>query len=165
MPRGGRRSGAGRKPKDARAIVLGMDGARMANPPAYQVPETPGSTAPADPDDLVIPPADLGEKERSAWSTHAPLALAQDTLVPATVPGFREFCQLFVHQAEMSARIAHLGRTSAEADRLVKRWEKGVLLLNAKMKDYKLTAFGKPEAAAIKKKKPAANPWAQVVQK
>lgn len=164
MPRGGRRSGAGRKPKDSRAIVLGMDGARMASPPAYQTVDVTTQHGRVD-DALVLPPSDLPTAEQAAWKLHAPLALAQDTLVPATVPGFREFCQLYVHQAELSARIALLGRTSAEADRLVKRWEKGVVLLNTKLKDYKLTAFGKAEAEAVKKKKPAANPWAQVLQK
>jgi hypothetical protein len=38
------------------------------------------------------------------------------------------------------------------------------VLLNGKMKDFKLTAFGKPEPAAIQKKKPAINPWAAVHQ-
>jgi hypothetical protein len=114
---------------------------------------------------LVLPPGDMGEAEAAAWKLLAPLALDQDTLTAGTVPGFRELCRVYVHQADMSARIAELGRTSFEADRLLMRWEKGAVLLNGKMKDFRLTAFGKPEAAAIKAKKPAVNPWAQVIGK
>lgn len=164
MSRGGKRPGAGRKPKDNRGIVLSLAGERLASPPAYQmveVPSVPGYEGHA----LMMPPGGLTEAEQAAWVAHAPLALSQETLCAATVPGFRELCQLFVHQGELSARITHLGRTSAEADRLLKRWEKGAVLLNGKMKDFKLTAFGKPEAAAVKSKKPALNPWAQVAAK
>lgn len=161
MPRGGKRAGAGRKPKDTKAIVLSLQGERLASPPAYPTVAKASSTV-HDGHVLATPPADLTAPEQDAWALLAPLALEQQTLVAATVPGFRELCQVFVHQAELWARITHIGRTSGEADRLLKRWEKGAVLLNGKMKDFKLTAFGKPEVAAIKNKPPAANPWAQV---
>ena len=164
MARGGRRPGAGRKPKDTSAIVLSLQGERMASPPAYERVERPFVPS-GDGVALVTPPEDLSEAEQAAWRVHAPLALAQDTLVEATVPGFRELCQLIAQQKAFSARIAVLGLTSSDADRLLKRWEKGAVLLNGKLKDFKLTAFGKPEVASIRDKKPKANPWASLAQK
>ena len=164
MGRGGARQGAGRKPNDKTAIVLSLQGDRMASPPAYERVEWPSAPS-CDGVALGIPPEDLSEAEQAAWKVHAPLALAQDTLVEATVPGFRELCKLAVQQKAFSDRIAVLGLTSSDADRLLKRWEKGAVLLNGKLKDFKLTAFGKPEAASIKSKQPKANPWAGVAQK
>jgi hypothetical protein len=130
-----------------------MDGATFVPPPV------------AAPSDLAIPPADLSKKEKAAWHAHAPLAIEQGTLVPATVPGFRELCQCLVHQAELNARIQRIGRTSAEAERLLKWWQRGATLLNSKMKDYKLTAFGKAETGGSAKPAAPANPWARVLQK
>src|SRR5690349_15466054 len=123
MPRGGARPGAGRKPKGNRAaVVLGMDGVRKPLIPV-DVPDMADLSTGVH-GEMLTPPTGLGEKEQAVWRAHAPLAITQGTLVPATMPGFREFCQLMVHQAELVARIETLGRTSAEADRLLRRWEK-----------------------------------------
>ncbi len=83
MPRGGRRVGAGRKPRPKPAVVLGMNGARLD---ADQV------SAPADDpakSPLLKPPAELTPKERACWKRFAGHAIEQRTLVPATVAGFR----------------------------------------------------------------------------
>lgn len=153
MPKGGARTGAGRKPRQT-AVVLGMNGARL--PPSAPV------LAPID-DALAVPPADLPPKMRPFWSTWAPLALSQGTLTRATMPGMRELCELATFKQAVERRIRRIGAAAPEAQSLLRNYLKLSQRLDAAMARFKLTAFGKPEAAALVKK-PAVNPWAAVAR-
>src|SRR4051812_2731686 len=107
MPRGGRRTGAGRKPGGKKrpappAVVLGMDGARLQTT-AAALPSVVDVVAlavdPADP--LLIPPAGMPDNQRAIWTARAPHAIAQGTLIPATVVGFAELCEQAAMKAEL----------------------------------------------------------------
>jgi hypothetical protein len=158
MGRGGARIGAGRKPGSKnrpKAIVLALRGGHRL--PQDVAPEPPVvDVAPAG---LAIPPADLPVAEQAFWARYAPIAIEQRTLVEATVAGFRELSEQFVIKDEMIKHIHVLGATSAEADRLVKRYEKLAQRVDASLKAFKLTAFGKPVEGA-KPRQAAVNPWA-----
>jgi hypothetical protein len=83
MPRGGARTGAGRKP----ATVLPMPGVQA---PPGPVPE---------------PPADMTTAETAVWREWAPAATENGTLYPATMLGFRHMCELIVRQRAMGLVI------------------------------------------------------------
>lgn len=160
MPRGGRRVGAGRKPGKKQAVVLGMDGARRGDfvlPPAMQASVSPDPVG----DSLVEPPADLSDAIKAVWRALAPLAIEQRTLTASKVPGFRDLCLRWVYCADFDARIWEFGGPSRhEAEPLVKRLEKWRPMLGNSLKEFKLTAFGKPDTA--EKTKVAVNPWTKV---
>jgi hypothetical protein len=130
-------TGAGRKPKRQTALVAhegGRKGVVQVLPPAPKPEEL---------DALRTPPADLTAGEQDAWLRMAPTAIERGTLVPGTVTGFRELCTRL-------AQCQHLDRLKDEGDLL---WGLAILrerrgwgtLLGSSMKDFKLTAFGKPE--------------------
>ena len=148
MPRGGLRVGAGRKPK--KASVVGMDGQRFVPAPALPV-SVAGHP-------LLEPPADLREPQATVWRTLAPHAIAQQTLVQATVRGFREL----VEQAVLKQQIADLilaPKPGTDVDALLRHYTKLAQRLDSTLARFRLTAMGKPEPSAQVKPK-AASPWA-----
>lgn len=153
MPRGGRRVGAGRKPGANSANVVGMDGKPHGGglPPAVSL---------ADRDALVTPPGELSEPARAFWSRWAPAAIENRTLTAATAFGFRELCEKAATVAALRARIALLGAATQDALPYLKECRGQAQALNVSLKEFKLTAFGKPETS--EKPKPAANPWASL---
>jgi hypothetical protein len=156
MPRGGRRPGAGRKPgRPKGGVVLGMDGSRQVRgaelPPAVPVEVRAG---------LMEPPGDLVEAARVCWRAWAEFALSERTLTPATAAGFRHLCiQMAVVQA-LDDRIAVLGVATQDALPYLAARRGQAIQLAASLKDFKLTAFGKP--ATSEKPMKAANPFGQV---
>jgi hypothetical protein len=90
MPRGGRRIGAGRKPKAVTAKVL-------------QHPAAGGSVQSVE---YFDPPADLNPDERGMWDQQAPHAFANRTLTRASAVAFARYCKLVVlerNEAKSSA--------------------------------------------------------------
>lgn len=83
-------------------------------------------------------------------------AIERGTLVPGTVRGFRELCERMAIKAELFTLIK--GPNGADA---LKRWEKASQLVNVSLKEFRLTAFGKPEKTAAAPA-PALNPFAAV---
>ena len=158
MPRGGRRVGSGRKPK-AKGQVLMFNPAdgRQSNP------ALPGVSSQPDYDDvdLLVPPSDLMPAQRRAWRLLAPHAVEQQTLVPATLAGFRQLCRQWVMADVFAAKIGRLGAGSQSASRFVVIALKIDQRLDATLARFKLTGFGKP---ADKKdpKGQASNTWAEV---
>jgi hypothetical protein len=158
MPRGGRRVGAGRKPKaKGPGVVIGMDGRRQ-NPPL------PGVSSEPDHDDvdLLVPPSDLTPGARRAWRRMAPAAIDQQTLVPATVWGFRRLCTLWNRADLMDQQLQRAGsgpRGAALQGTALKLETR----LDAALARFKLTGFGKP-ADKKETKSGAANPWAEVAR-
>ena len=159
MPRGGRRPGAGRKPgRPNVGIVLGMDGTRKVRgadlPPAIPL-DTQMS--------LREPPRDLSEAARLCWRGLVEEALAERTLTPATVAGFRQLCILMAIVRAIDDRIEVLGVATQDALPYLTARKGQAGQLAASLKDFKLTAFGKPVTS--EKPKAAANPWASLTAK
>lgn len=159
MAKGGRRAGAGRKPGPKKAVVLGMDGARRVG---FALPAPVVDSTVPDSDGLLVAPADLPASEQLIWAHLAPYAVRERTLSPSKTPGFRRLCKQWAIVQEFDARIAVLGVTTAEADRLVKRLEKWEQRLDASLGNFGLRSFGKPVSA--EKPKASMNPWAAVAK-
>ncbi len=154
MPSGGRRIGAGRKPKQPNGgVVLGLDGVRRV-----RGAELPPAVPPEVREALLEPPADLPEAAKACWRVWAPKVLEERTLTPATEAGFRELCVRMAIVQALDDRIAVLGIATQDALPYLKERRGQGGQLAVALKDFKLTAFGKP--ATSEKPKPAANPFA-----
>ena len=91
MPRGGRRHGAGRKPK----ITKPLEPAKvLAHPSSAGVPVV--SSVPLPPIERFDPPAGLSDEERQVWIRQAPHAFENRTLTPATALAFERYCRVVV---------------------------------------------------------------------
>jgi hypothetical protein len=124
-----------------------------------------GSAPAADPSelaDLANPPKNLPAAERRFWRLYAPHAIEQRTLVPATIAGFRELCEVFVIKEDLHAKIVQYGTDGKSGQERLRTYTRLSQRLDAALARYKLTAFGKPMDQGSGAKKPAANPWAQV---
>jgi hypothetical protein len=157
MPRGGRRVGAGRKPKRP-GIVLNMAGARVS---ATAPMLGPAPAVPTESAALLDPPAGLTQVQQDRWRQLAPYAIAQLTLVEATRPGFAELCEQLVMKEQIAAAINAAGAAHEGMDRLLRQYVKLTQRLDASLARFRLTGSGKAEAAA--QRKPAANPWTAVI--
>lgn len=107
MPRGGKRLGAGRKPKTRTERWLGGDAAKrglsLVRPDAEPVPVT---TNPAVAEDV---PSMLTEAEAKYWELWAPSALERGTLTEHTRPGLVLLCQVARRAAALWAQIESQG--------------------------------------------------------
>jgi hypothetical protein len=94
MARGGRRPGAGRKPRSKIGVVL----IHPSIPPA--------SALLAPPAEIAIPDS-LDPEERAIWLERAPHAIQFGTLEAASVSAFARYCQIVVleqHEGKSSGR-------------------------------------------------------------
>jgi len=155
LGRGGRRVGAGRKPGPKPDNVLRMNGTRRATTP--ELPPAVPAEAQAS---LREPPADLNAPAQACWRAWADQALAERTLTLATRAGFRELCLRMAMVRAIDDRIAVLGIATQDALPYLKERRGQAGQLAVSLKDFKLTAFGKP--ATGEKPKAAVNPFAQV---
>ena len=87
MPRGGRRVGAGRKPKGQAGYP-----ARVLAHPSSVVP----TTNPLPPVEEFDAPDDLTMEERAVWMKQAPHAFKHRTLTRATAMSFERYCKVVV---------------------------------------------------------------------
>lgn len=154
MPRGGRRVGAGRKPGPNKGVVLDLDGKRRA-----RKTELPPAVSPTEREGLLEPPADLPDGAKACWRTWAAQALEERTLTPATEPGFREMCRRMAIVQELDNRIALLGVGHDSLPYLRERRGQASQL-NASLKDFKLSAFGKPATSDTPVPVHGASEWA-----
>lgn len=154
---GGRRAGAGRKPKDARllAITGGLSrrpGASAVVPDLTTDLRTPAAVVHA----AVAPPVDLEPDELAIWERDAPLAIAQGTLTAAMAGAFRAYCELEALTAAMHKRIKKdlvlvVSSESGDFEKpnpLLPQYRGAVQRLQSMRKDFKLSPFGKEEAPA-----------------
>jgi hypothetical protein len=86
MPRGGRRAGAGRKPKNAETV------ARVLSHPSAPPPTTNG---PIEVEEFDAPD-DLALEERAVWLKQAPFAFKNGTLTRASALSFERYCKVVV---------------------------------------------------------------------
>lgn len=121
MPRGGRRPGSGRKPKQGAARVL-------AHP---SVPPPPTIPSPVEEFDA---PNDLTAEERAVWLMQAPHAFKARTLTRATALAFERYCKVVI-----------LERNEAKSSGVGGANHRGLLRqINAYELQFMLVPCGKP---------------------
>lgn len=167
MPKGGARTGAGRKP-------IGLTAIRpRRKPEIVALQSIEGGRI----DDGVssVPPEDLSSTEKAFWQRNAGRAIAQGTLTSRTAEAFRLLCELDEERRAVKATIDRDGRTfikvtvdgaGQEHQELKAHPLKGDYSRLSKqvenlMARFKLAPFGKAEAT-IKSKTVQANPWGAV---
>ena len=139
-----------------------MDGTRLSVPTSGQAGSDPVSEVGPNSNALAFPPPDLPVAQQRFWVVWAPLAIAQRTLTVATIPGLRETCELAALKVVLERKIRKLGPASDASQVLLRNYLKLSQRLNASLREFKLTAFGKAELAAPRKSATASSPWAQV---
>jgi hypothetical protein len=132
-----------------------MDGSRREPP----VPDLPPVSA-VDREGLLEPPVDLSDQAKACWRSWAPQALEERTLGPSTEPGFRELCIRMSIVQELDARIALLGVGTQDSLPYLRERRGQASQLNASLKDFKLSAFGKPAIAETPAPAAGGNEWA-----
>jgi hypothetical protein len=158
VPRGGHRVGAGRKPRPKAAVVLDMDGIRRE--PASDLPP---AASPEERAGLLDPPPGTLDVVKACWRELAPKAIAERTLVPSTEAGFLELCIRMANVRALDDRIQLLGIGTQDSLPYLKERRGQAAQMASSLKDFKLSAFGKP--ATSDKPKPAANPWGAIAGK
>lgn len=157
MPRGGRRQGAGRKPKSAKHHFLtGNAGKRNFE----LVPKTRDELPPADPaePELVMPADQLAlDGEQAYWERYAPAAQAAGTLTPQTRGGFVLLCQIAARADRMWEDIEREGFTWSDegvikAHPLLPSYRGLVQRQESLLQRYLLAAMAKPDTAAASAK-------------
>ena len=121
MSWGGRRSGAGRKPK------------REPSGDEYGVFAPPTGYPPAR-GEAFDPPTDLTPAERTIWVLQAPHAVSQGTLTPTSALSFARYCRVVVLEQEAAAGAFKGGANHLGLMKQVNTFELQFLL----------TACGKP---------------------
>lgn len=154
MPRGGKRPGAGRKPGPAKGVVLDLDGKRR--PPKTELPP---AVSPEERAGLMEPPADLPDGAKACWRTWAPQALEERTLTAATEPGFREMCRRMAIVQDLDNRIQTIGVGTQDSLPYLRERRGQASQLNASLKDFKLSAFGKPATSETPAPAHGASEW------
>lgn len=148
MPRGGRRVGAGRKPKTPAEREL--SGRVLQHPSAGAVP--PSTNYPPAPVEEFDAPDSLSAEARKVWMQQAPYAFKHRTLTRATALSFERYCKMVVQEG-----IEALSSAANGPDHRGLRKE-----INELEKQFMLTALGKPiyqvDAA------PAANPLSKYLK-
>lgn len=129
MPRGGRRVGAGRKPKPRPAGFNGRVVTHPSVPTTNALPEIEEFDAP---DDLTF-------EERQVWLKQAPHAFRNRTLTRSTAMSFERYCKIVV-----------LERNEAKSSGVGGSNHRGLLKqINAYELQFLLTPCGKPVPDAV----------------
>ena len=140
MPKGGRRHGAGRKPK------------------AVETPERP----PTDPS-AVAEPGDLLPTERGVWRELASAACARGTLTPETAFGFRLLVETVVSYRSLRRRVLREGWLQNGAKHpLLSQYSQDRFRMEQMLARFGLTGDGRPVGKAAGR---PVNPWADIAPK
>jgi hypothetical protein len=146
MARGGRRAGAGRKPKAAVLRLLDGNAGRRGRAPdeaAVLAAIAPRQAAAV----LVEPPADLTDVEVTIWRRLAPLAVAAGTLVESTVPGFTLMVHLAADLHELRTRFVRRDKPlllASESEMGFRREARALAReLRAMFRDFAIEPLGK----------------------
>jgi hypothetical protein len=114
VPRGGRRQGAGRKPKTPKQHFLsGNAGKRKLALVPSSREELGASEAESDPEPALVMPVDrlAQDGEQAYWAMYADQAVAAGTLTTQTVGGFILLCQIAARADRMWEDIEREGFT------------------------------------------------------
>lgn len=160
MPRGGSRTGSGRKPNPRTVPFVPIEGGRAGDVSA-------------------VAPDDLPESQKPFWNTYAESAIGLGTLTPQTIGAFRLLCELESEKSATRATIDKDGRTyikcvvdgagnehqELKAHPLTSAYRQLAQRVEALMARFMLAPMGKPAPGAKPKKPPSAvpNPWARIV--
>ncbi len=136
MPKGGRRPGAGRKPKSLEERMLDGNanhrGRVLAHPSAEAVVSQPPAPAVIDEFDA---PNDLTFEERTVWLELAPHAFANGTLTKATALGFAIMCRNILLERQYARSVNDKGSAN----------HRGILQrVDAELLRFNLAPCGKP---------------------
>lgn len=146
---GGRRKGAGRKPKSAAERALaGTSGHRTT---VVRHPSSPALPPPAPKTELSEEdaPNDLTMDERRVWLELAPKAMDAGTLTPDTAEYFKLFCRTVCLEKKFAASMLDAGAANHRG--LIQRCQ-------AMYKDFDLAPFGKAKLGAGKPAAPPVDP-------
>ena len=164
MPRGGKRLGAGRKPKTRKERWLGGQAGHRPMPLTV-VPKKPPKVFSADLTVQVVAdipaPAILTEDEQAYWQLWAPMADRRGLLTDDTIPGFAELCQVARRKAMLWSEIMSSGlvyevvtvdgagqeRREFKKHPLLTEWRGLVKQTELLMSRFGLTGDGKVQAA------------------
>ncbi len=143
---GGRRPGAGRKPKSAAAIALGGNAGRrrkVVRHPSAVIPEPAAVSVEA-----FDAPDELTTDERNVWLQLAPHAFANGTLTKATMYAFCLLCRNIVLERRYASSVQEAGGAN----------HRGVIQrVDAELLRFSLAPCGKPlQAAAAQPEDPFA---------
>jgi hypothetical protein len=133
-----------------------MDGARIDQSAASDQPPTAQVDT-----DLLVPPDDLSDDAREFWTAYAPRAIDERTLVPATAYGFRVLCQQAAEHRRLMAVMNTGTGLSKKAGAARRDWLKLSPRLEVSLKNFKLTAWGKPADGSRGRRETPQNPWAK----
>lgn len=159
MPRGGRRQGAGRKPKTATQHFLSGDAGKRKLalvPPSRGEEGEHDRNPPEVPPPAVVMPQDLltTEGEQAYWARHVEQATAAGTLTEHTVAGFVLLCQISARADLMWEDITRDGLTVSDdegrtkAHPLLPSYRGLVQRQESLLQRYLLAAMAKPDAGA-----------------
>lgn len=143
MPRGGRRPGAGRKPKTWGGIV---PRAPVALVPAGSVV---GAPAVVEPIERFEPVDVLTTEERQVWDRQASHAFDARTLTRATALAFARYCRVVVLEAKEAASSARGGANHRGLLQVLNALETQFLLAPGKRAKGSPAAAGLPQAGAL----------------
>ncbi len=155
MPRGGHRTGAGRKPTKPQVFA----------PVVHRGGSVPDAGV------SIVPPEDLPVEQRDFWHRYASLAMEKGTLTRHTVAAFRLLCETNAEKQATKLTIQQDGRTfikitvdgagvehqELKAHPLTSSYGRLMKAEEALMARFGLAAFGKPEAPT--RRQAAANPF------
>lgn len=157
MPRGGRRQGAGRKPKSVTHSELSGNAAKRK---LSLVPPTREGSTDASPVDPLVMPVDLltQEGEQAYWARYTPVAQAAGTLTAQTIGGFVLLCQIAARADLMWEDISREGMTWTldgvmKAHPLLPAYRGLVQRQESLLQRYLLAAMAKPDLGASPKPK------------
>ena len=161
MPRGGRRPGAGRKPKDAalRAIDGGAAKGRTVGAPVIALPTTNSDQVPEACEEFQAPDS-LTREQRQIWLQLAPFAFANRTLTRGTALAFERLCKHVALERELER-----GELAGGSD------HRGMIQrVDAELARFMLAPFGKavyerPAVAPTAPTSPAGNPLARFLKR
>lgn len=131
---GGRRPGAGRKPKAAHLRAL--DGGANKRAPKI-LPTTNRTASSADAIDEFHAPDSLTREQRDVWMSLAPHAFANRTLTRATAYGFELLCRNIVLEQDLARDVELRGGPNHRG--LIQR-------IDAELLRFNLAPCGKPMA-------------------
>jgi hypothetical protein len=137
MPRGGRRVGAGRKPK---LVMVGGALQRAATTPtAAAQPMRPPTTNIPSPIEEFDAPDSLTADERRVWMGQAPHAFRMRTLTRTTAFAFERYCRLVVREVGEAQGSGLNGPNHRGLLREIRAYEQ----------QFMLTPCGKPMPEAV----------------
>jgi hypothetical protein len=145
MPWGGRRPGAGAKPKSQRQReISGVPAHRRKVVAHPSVPDQAGERSALP---TVVIPDGMTPEEQKVWDQDAPFALENGTLTPATARTFRRYCQSVVIAWELALDPGRRGGSDHRG--MIQRADTEALSFNLAPCGKRMVSEGQPAAAPV----------------